>query len=132
MEFQQGIRDFLECQSFAVVGASMDRTKYGNRVFRMYQKHGYNVVPVNPNAKQVEGQKCFARLADIPHQPDAISVITPPAVTESIIDQAIALGIRHIWMQPGAESAAAIDSCESASVNLIHSGPCILVVVELH
>lgn len=97
----------------------------------MYQQHGFHVVPVNPNAKQVEGQKCFARLADIPDQPEAISIITPPAVTESIVNEAIALGIQHIWMQPGAESSAAINACESAGIILIHSGPCILVVVGL-
>lgn len=131
MDSQPGIREFLACQFFAVVGASTDTSKYGNKVFRMYQQHGFVVVPVNPNAKTVEGQACFARLSDIPQPPDAISIITPPSVTESIVEQAIAMGVGHIWMQPGAESSVAINNCEAAGINLIHSGPCILIEVGL-
>lgn len=88
---------------------------------------GLQVVPVNPNAETIEGLQAVASLADISPAPHGISIITPPHVTERIVPQAIALGIRHIWMQPGAESEDAIATCKAAGINLLHSGPCILV-----
>ena len=129
MQRDAQIADFLKGDSFAVVGASTNRQKYGNKVLRMYQQHGYNVSPVNPNATVVEGLPAVASLKDLPNVPHAISIITPPEVTENVVAEAIDMGIPHIWMQPGAESADAIRACEQAQVNLIHSGPCILVVV---
>jgi len=58
-----------------------------------------------------------------------VSVITPPSVTEQIVEEAIKLGVQHIWLQPGAESPDAIEACRNAGINVIHSGPCILVVL---
>jgi uncharacterized protein len=61
-----------------------------------------------------------------------LSIITPPAVTEKIVSLAIAHGIRHIWMQPGAESAAAVAACRAAGINVIADGSCLLVVLGYH
>lgn len=128
---QKSVREkidaFLAAGRFAVVGASNDRSKYGNRVLRFYQHSGRDVVPVNPNADIVEGLPAAASLSCIDPPVRAISVITQPHVTELIVQQAIELGIRHVWMQPGAESVQAIAACEQAGVNVLHSGACILV-----
>jgi predicted CoA-binding protein len=129
MDVDSAIREFLAGQHFAVVGASTDRRKYGNKVLRCYLQNDRSVVPVNPHSTSVEGLPAVAALSDMDRVPDGISVITQPDVTESIVDEAIALGIRHIWMQPGAESGAAIQAAEDAGINVIHSGPCLLVVL---
>ena len=125
------IENFLKADSFAVVGASTNRQKYGNRVFRVLLDDGRKVVPINPHAATVAGHPAFPRLSALAEAPEAICVITQPEVTEQIVEEAIRLGIRHIWMQPGAESDRAIAACQSNGINLIHSGPCILVVVGL-
>ncbi|MCA9060783.1 MAG: CoA-binding protein, partial [Planctomycetaceae bacterium] len=111
-----------------VAGASVHRHKYGNQVLRLLQKQGRDVVPVNPNAVEVEGLPAFTALSHVEPRPDAICIITPPDVTEQIVKEAVNLGIQNIWMQPGAESESAIATCEAAGMNVIHSGPCILVV----
>lgn len=129
MSLDQQIKDFLLSENFAVVGASSNREKYGNKVFRVFLQKKYSVYPVNPNATEVEGRPAFAELSQLPETPLSISIITPPSATERVVEQAISLGIRHVWMQPGAESATAIRLCEDAGINLIHSGPCILVVL---
>ena len=129
MHLEHQIADFLAGKVFAVVGASTNRNKYGNKVLRVYQQHGYHVVPVNPNAKKVEGLVAVPDLSALANVPHAISIITAPAVTEQVVEEAIGLGIKHIWMQPGAESPRSIESCVNANINLIHSGPCILVVL---
>ena len=121
------IQAFFAQVTFAVVGASRSRAKYGNRVLRMYQRLGWPVTPVNPHAAEIEGLPCAEELGGVSPLPDAISVITPPSVTTSVVREAIRLGIEHIWLQPGADSVEAIQACEEAGINVIWGGPCILV-----
>jgi predicted CoA-binding protein len=66
----------------------------------------------------------------VPGPIDGVSIITPPAVTEKIVAQAVSLGIKHIWMQPGAESPAAVALAKDAGANVIAGGPCILVALH--
>jgi len=129
MELQQQIDAFLANQRFGVVGASADRNKYGNKVLRCYRQNDLDVVPVNPNATEVEGIPAIATLTESEPTLDAISVITPPHITETIVEEAVALGIGHIWMQPGAESESAVQSATENGINVISGGPCLLVVL---
>jgi len=129
---QQTITAFLEAGPFAVVGASIDRSKYGNKVLRCYQQHGKTVYPINARAAEVEGLKAYATLASLPVKVRAISVITPPAITEQVVRDAAAAGVTHIWMQPGAESDEAIRSAEALGMAVIAGGPCLLVVLGYH
>ena len=123
------IQAFLAADSFAVVGASVDRSKYGNKVLRCYQQHGRTVHPINPRADTLEGLKAYPSLAALPTPVPAISVITPPAITEQVVRDAAAAGVRHVWMQPGAESDAAIKAAEELGLSVIAGGPCLLVVM---
>jgi len=132
MSSQEKIETFLAGKRFAVVGASQDRTKYGNKVLRVYQQNKRDVVPVNSKADDVEGLKAYAALASIPGQIDGVSIITPPAVTEQVVQNAIQRGIKNIWMQPGAESTASIKAAEEGGANVIARGPCILVSLHFH
>ena len=129
MSESDSIQKFLAGASFAVVGASSDRSKYGNKVLRCYMQHRRAVTPVHPNESVIEGLPCAAELAAVSPRPHGVSIITPPPVTEKIVAQAIALGIRHLWMQPGAESKAAIDAARAAGIDVIAGGPCLLVVL---
>jgi uncharacterized protein len=127
MTSQQKIDAFLASRRFAVVGASQDRTKYGNKVLRVYLQNNRDVVPINPTASEIEGLAAYRDLASVPGEIEAISIITPPAITQRVVQDAIARGIKHIWMQPGTESDAAIEAAEAAGANVIAGGPCILV-----
>ena len=130
MTSQDAIKTFLSAGRVAVVGASQDRSKYGNKVLRAYLQNDIEAVPVNPTAKEVEGLVAYADLASVPGTISAVSIITPPPVTEKVVQNAIDLGIKHIWMQPGAESRRAIQMAEAAGVNVIASGPCVLVALR--
>ena len=120
---------FFESDAFGVVGASANREKFGNKVLRVYLQHGKKVIPVNPREKEIEGIPCVAGIQDLPPGVKSISVITPPHVTEQMVDMAIAKGIANIWMQPGAESPAAVEKCRKNNINVIADGSCILVVL---
>jgi len=129
MTISEKIAKFLDAQIFGVVGASVDRSKYGNKVLRCYQMKGLRAVPVNPREREVEGVACVASVSDLPVEVSSISVITPPAVTERVVDEAVLKGVKNIWMQPGAESQVAIEKCVKAGINVIADGSCILVVL---
>jgi len=126
------IQAFLNGSPFAVVGASTDRSKYGNMVLRTYLQKELAVTPVNPKADEVEGIPAVKSLSDIDHKVHGISVITPPSITEKVVEECIQLNIRNIWMQPGAESDAAVTAAQAAGINVIHGGPCLLVVLGFH
>ena len=120
---------FFTSEAYGVVGASANRHKYGNKVLRVYQQHGKRVIPVNPKETEIEGIACVSGVSDLPSEVKSISVITPPQVTEQVVDLAIAKGIENIWMQPGAESSVAVANCRKNGINVIADGSCILVVL---
>lgn len=121
--------DFLARGPFAVAGASADRSKYGNKVLRCYLQHDLQVYAVNPNRSEVEGHVCYANLRKVPVRVRSVSVITRPRVTESIVEDAQAAGVEFVWMQPGAESPAAVAAAEQAGLAVIAGGPCVLVAL---
>ncbi len=122
---------FLAASSFAVAGASRDRTKYGNQVFRALVDSNRSVVPLNRSATEIEGYPSYARLQDLPKPPESLSIVTPPHVTREVVTQAIAAGVRHLWMQPGAEDAEASAQARAAGLNVIDDGSCVLVYLAL-
>jgi predicted CoA-binding protein len=129
MMIEEKIRMFLDGGRFAVVGASADRSKYGNKVLRCYQMNGLSVLPVNPRESSIEGVATVGSVTELPDDVRSISIITPPHVTEQVVAEAAAKGIKNIWMQPGAESTTAVKTCLESGINVIADGCCILVVL---
>ncbi|MFG0251566.1 MAG: CoA-binding protein [Phycisphaerales bacterium JB038] len=132
MTLQERINAFFESGPWAVVGASTDREKYGNKVLRSYQQNSRTVYPVNPKAAEVEGLKAYPDLSSLPESVHGVSIITPPKVTERIVEEAAAAGIKHLWMQPGAESEAAVARAQELGLNVIAGDACVLVVQGYH
>ena len=132
MSEQNQIKMFLAGKRFAVVGASRDREKYGNKVLRAYLQNGLDAVPINPGGGEIEGLPSYSDLNALPEPVDGVSIITPPKVTEKVVEQAVALGIKHIWMQPGADSPQAVDAAKKSGANVIAGGPCLLVALRYH
>jgi predicted CoA-binding protein len=124
------ITAFLARGPFAVVGASRDRDKYGNKVLRAYLQAKLPVFCVHPREAEIEGQRCYPSLAALPEVPRGVSIITPPAVTEQVVADAHDKGAQWVWMQPGAESPAALAKAEELGLEVIAGGPCILVALR--
>ncbi|MBF0106895.1 MAG: CoA-binding protein [Deltaproteobacteria bacterium] len=129
-DIKQQIDTFLKSSSFAVVGASQNRAKYGNKVLRVYMQNNLKVYPINPKEDSIEGLTCLKEISELPADTQSISVITPPAVTEKVVEAAHKKGIKNIWMQPGAESTRAINLCKEFNINCIADGSCALVVLR--
>lgn len=128
-DIRRQIETFLACPAFAVIGASEDPSKFGHRVFASYLRHGRTVYPVNPRATLVLGHPVYPDLAALPVPVEAVSIITPPPVTERVMDDVIAAGVKHVWMQPGADSPGAVHKAREAGLNVIFGGPCLLIEI---
>ena len=125
------IEAFIESGGpFAVVGASTDREKYGNKVLRCYLQNDLVAYPINRKATEVEGQQAYADLSELPEKVENISIITPTPITEKVVEEAATLGAKRLWMQPGAESDYAIQKAEKLGMEVIANGPCLLVVLS--
>ncbi|KAI8803499.1 CoA-binding protein [Cladochytrium replicatum] len=128
---------FRESSRFAVVGASTDRAKFGNKVLVWYKNHQLPVTPINPKIDTIEEIATARTLADAVGSVDAagaaevgVSIITPPPVTVNVLKEAASLGIKNVWLQPGTDSPEAISVATENGMNIIHGGPCILVLGE--
>lgn len=129
MNLDEKIETFLASPAFAVVGASDDPEKYGHRCYVCFLQHGRKAYAVNPNGSEILGNPVYKNLGMLPEPVESISIITPPKVTEKVVEDAIIGGIKNIWMQPGAESKFAVEKAEKAGINVISGGPCLLVVM---
>ncbi|MBX2861076.1 MAG: CoA-binding protein [Vampirovibrio sp.] len=119
-------QEFPTLKSWAVIGVSADREKYGNKIFRDLLQAGYQVYGVNPKLTEVEGQPCYPSLKDLPVVPEVVNIVVPPIVAENIIDDCVALNIKRIWFQPGSESDAAIQKAEAAGLTVV-ANACIMI-----
>jgi len=120
------IKEFMAQKSFAVIGATDNPEKYGNKIFKNLTRRGYEVYPVNPNLKEIEGIKCYPSLADIPVKVDVVDFVVPPPVTEATLKECKKLGLDHIWLQPGSESDAAIAFCQDNNLKVVYD-TCVMI-----
>ena len=124
------VREFLDGKLFAVCGASERRQKYGNQIFQALCRSGRVAIPLNPVADQVEGCPAYRSLEQIPKCPESVCLVTPPLVTLTFVQEAIELGVRSLWVQPGAQHPKAGQLARDAGINLIDDGRCILVALS--
>ena len=118
---QELIKEFISQKRFAVVGATDNPQKYGNQIVKNLKSRGYEVYPVNPKLKKVEGFNCYPTLADVPVKVDVVDFVVPPKATEEILKQCKELKLNRIWLQPGSESETAIAFCYENNMKVVHS-----------
>jgi predicted CoA-binding protein len=103
----------------AVIGASSNRNKFGNRAVRAFRQRGYTVVPINPHEAEVEGLKSYASVLDVPGAIDMASFYLPPEIGLQVIDEVAGKGIPEVWLNPGAESDALIARAKALHIQPI-------------
>jgi uncharacterized protein len=123
------VADFLAQKTLALVGVSRGGRKFGNAILRDLKSRGYRVFCVHPHADRIDGERCWPRIGDLPEPVGGLVLVVPPAETERVVEEAVAAGIRRVWMQQGAESAKAIAYCKANGVSVI-SGACIMMFAE--
>jgi predicted CoA-binding protein len=106
-------------KTVAVVGASNNRSKFGNKALRAFQAEGYRVVPVNPNEREVEGIRAYASVLDVPGGIDMATVYVQPDVAYRLLDEFERKGISEVWINPGAESDELLAEAKRRKLNVI-------------
>jgi predicted CoA-binding protein len=106
-------------KTVAVIGASNDRQKFGNRAVRAFKQNGYTVVPINPHERQVEGLQAYPSVLDVPGAIDMATFYVPPEIGELVIDDIARKGISEVWLNPGAESDALVERARALAIKPI-------------
>ena len=114
------IEECVNQRVWAVVGASPASSKYGHKIFRTLRAAGYVVYGVNPRDGEIDGRKLYRTLADLPEKPGVVDIVVPPKITEAVVRQCAELGLKRVWMQPGAESEEAIQFCQDHEIKVVH------------
>ncbi len=123
------IDEFMALKSFAIVGVSRNKDKFGNAIYREMKAKGLKVVAVNPKLDMFEGDRCFAGLGALPEKPEGAIVCINPNETISVVEEAARLGIKYVWLQQGANSPEAESKCEELGLKTV-SGECIFMFLE--
>lgn len=116
--------------TMAVVGATDDASKYGYVIYRDLKGKGFTVYPVNPNRPSVDGDKTFEHVGAIPESPTIVNIVVPPQVTLNILQQCLDLGLKNVWLQPGAESPEVMTFLQGHDFNYL-ANTCIMLSSRL-
>ena len=103
----------------AIIGASSDRRKFGNRAVRAFQRQGYTVIPINPHEHEVEGLKTYPTVLDVPGPIDMVSFYVPPEIGIGVMEEVAAKKIAEVWVNPGAESDELVARAKSLQLKPI-------------
>ncbi|HMJ90948.1 MAG TPA: CoA-binding protein [Candidatus Acidoferrum sp.] len=108
-------------KTVAVIGASSNRDKWGNKAVRAFAQQGYTVWPVNPNEPEVEGLETFASIRDVPERPQTITVYIPPQRLVKLLPDIAARGCDELYLNPGTESEEVLAECDRLGLNAIQA-----------
>jgi len=120
------IDEFVSQPALALMGMSRLGKKFGNFAYRALVSKGYRVYPIHPDAKAIDGIRCYFDVADLPERVESALVVLPAAKALTAIGKAAAAGIRRVWLQQGSESPGVLRACQGLGIDVI-SGECILM-----
>ena len=108
-------------RTVAVIGASKDRAKFGNKAVRAFRQQGYEVFPINPKEEEIEGLRAYRSIADVQIRPQMISVYVPPPVLLNLLPDIAAKGCNELWLNPGTESDDVMAEAERLGLNVVQA-----------
>ena len=126
MVSKAAVDDFVAQRTLAVVGVSRTGKKFGNTIYRELKAKGYRLFAVHPSAAQVEGDRAYPSLKDLPEAVGGVIICVPPAQAEQVVQDAAAAGVHRVWLQQGAESEAAVRFCQEHGLDVV-AGECIMM-----
>jgi hypothetical protein len=125
------INKFIKLRKIAVVGSFRDESKIAYSIVRhLLAAKKYEVFPVNPAKKEVDGLKVYPGVTDLPEGIELVDLVTPPEASLQIVDQCARKGIANIWLQPGACDEKVIAACREKGISCVHDA-CIMARCEL-
>jgi len=123
------VQEFIGLRRFGVVGVSRDEKKFGNTIYKELKTRGYDVVGVNPSMTEIGADRCYPNVSAIKNMADGIVVCISKERVEQVLREAAGIGLKHVWLQQGAETPSAQKLAGELGLSLI-SGKCILMYAE--
>jgi predicted CoA-binding protein len=108
-------------KTVAVIGASNDRSKFGNKALRSFRNNGYNVIPINPTETEVEGERAYVSVLDYEGPIDEATFYVNPRVGERVLDEMLKKGIGKIWLNPGADGPNVVARAKALGLNAVRA-----------
>ena len=122
----KNIEAFINAKTLAVAGVSRSSTKFGTTIYKDLKSRGFKVYGINPNLEQIDGDKCYPSMSELPAGVDGVVICLPPQISAQVMRDAVAAGIDKIWLQQGAQSAETAKAARDLGVNPVQ-GKCILM-----
>lgn len=130
MDFiEKNKEEMLNLKKWAVVGVTDDKSKFGYKIYKILKDKGYEVYGVNPKYKEVDGDKVFDSIKDLPVKVDCVDMVVNPAIGHKIIEDVADEGIEYIWLQPGAFDEGTIDLVEEKEMKYVYYD-CVLAELQ--
>jgi hypothetical protein len=108
-------------KTVAIIGASSNRDKFGNKALRAFERRGYKVIPINPNEAEVEGHKTYASVLDVPGAIDMATVYVPVRPGVTVMEQLAKKGVGEVWLNPGADDDRVLSRARELGLNVIQA-----------
>ena len=108
-------------KTVAVIGASRNRQKFGNRALRAFARQGFTVVPINPHEAEVEGHQAYGSVLDVPGTIDMATIYVPPRYGVQVVEQLAQKGVAEVWLNPGADGPEVVARARELGLNVIQA-----------
>ena len=105
----------------AIIGASSDRRKFGNKALRAFAHQGYTVVPINPHEREIEGHRAYATVLDVPGTIDMATVYVPPEIGVGVMDELAEKKVGEVWLNPGADGSEVVERARQLALKVIQA-----------
>lgn len=113
MDFEKIKQDMLEKKKWVIVGVSGKKDRWGYKIWKKLKEHNYEVYGVSPNYEEIEGEKIYASLSELPEEIDVLDMVVSPKISINILDEAKATNIKYIFFQPGTYNARVIEKASN-------------------
>lgn len=107
-------------KKWAVVGVTENQDKFGYKIWKRLKEHGYQVYAINPRYSEIEGEKVYSSILELPEQVDVINVVVNPTLSLNLLDEVAKTNIKHIWFQPGTLDEDVLLKAESLSLQIVY------------
>lgn len=120
--------EMLDKKVWAVVGASPNESKFGYKIFKKLKDKGYEVYGINPKYEELDGEKLYKSIADLPVKPDCVDMVVNPKLSKPMVEDIANAGIEYVWFQPGTFDEEVIDLAEEKELKYVYYD-CVLVAL---
>lgn len=122
----EAIVSMLGCKTWALVGATANKEKFGYKILQVMRREGLTVYAVNPGVQQIDGEPCYPSLQEVPATVEAVDLVVPPQAGLRVLEDCRRLGIGRVWLQPGADAPEVVARAKELGLMVVHDA-CIMV-----